>query len=340
MKIYMRLNGVDYYDYDVILTETPWRLRHIKDLSNYTVIDKNVEKDLENITSLLDMQCVPQKGSSVHIVPDCPYALNDIRNNYTIKRSIDTADFNVFSEYSKTNSIWIIKPEYYILPNLKTVIIFNGQRNYKASLQVASAILGKNITEEDVILSADSFSIYASISNGYFKLLKKELTKPCVYYKNLDINSSLELTEDALQLVYASGKVQSRQDDSVNNFILQLNMLNQHNWREYPGTVNLLLNNILPGCCGVRNYVHRKLSQFPKQIKPFFSSYGKDLTFKNEKDYEMSKRLIYSILCSENIHFTTCDTLLNKLREANIDLDIYNKFFKTTVKIDEREYKE
>lgn len=340
MKIYMRLNGVDYYDYDVILTEIPWRQMHIKDTSSYTVIDKNVEKDLENITSLLDMQCAPQKGSSVHIVPDCPYALNDIRNNYTIKRSIDTADFNVFSEYSKTRCTWIHLTEYYIIPNLKTVIIFNSKRMDIASLPRASAILGKNIKEEDVILSTGTFSLYASISNGYFKLLKKELTKPCVYYKNLDISSSLELTEDALQLVYASGKIQSRQDDAVNNFILQLNMLNQHNWREYPGTVNLLLNNILPGCCGVRNYVHRKLSQFPKQIKPFFSSYGKELTFKNEKDYEMSKRLIYSILCSENIHFTTCDTLLNKLKEAHIDLDIYNKFFKTTVKIDEREYKE
>lgn len=338
MKIYMRFQGVNYYDYDVIFAQVPWGIRHVKNLSKYVVLDSDIEEDISNITPFLNMQYVPQKGSSVHVVPDCPYALNDIRNNYTVKRSIDTADFNVFSDYTKKCSTWLPSYSICIIPKLKTVVLLNARQT--VSILSVSEILGKCVSQEDTIFLSKSLSIFSQVNEGYFKLLKGELEKPCVYYKNLDVNSSLELTEDALQLVYTSGKVQSRQDDAVNNFILQLNMLNQHNWREYPGTVNLLLNNILPGCCGVRNYVHRKLSQFPKQIKPFFSSYGKDLTFKNEKDYEMSKRLIYSILCSENIHFTTCDTLLNKLKEAHIDLDIYNKFFKTTVKIDEREYAE
>lgn len=101
MKFYGKIAGLDISGYDVTLVGKPWHMRHL-DIEtiykDYTLFDSDTDTLLGvGLTTILDMKTLPPKGSNVYIAPNCPLAMDDIRNNYTIKKKPDTGDYNVFS---------------------------------------------------------------------------------------------------------------------------------------------------------------------------------------------------------------------------------------------------
>ena len=344
MKFYGKIGGLDISGYDVTLVGKPWFIRHL-DIEtiykDYTLFDSDTDTLLDvGLTTLLDMKTLPPKGSNVYIAPNCPLAMDDIRNNYTIKKKPDTGDYNVFSSIN-TRRTWEINTAI-IVQKLHSVI-FLTQRNVTSNVDavtIAKATLAETVSEEDVHLINSISSLYFGKGcDAYTQLLEKKYKKTCVYYKNLDINSAVELTLDSLMLVYNTGKVQSRSKDAVDNFVLQLNALNQYNWREYPGTIRALLTEILPNECGVRNYVSNTISKFPKQVKGLIQNHF-NLEFHSKKDFDMCKEMIETILGSKDIRFCTYADLKDHLDEKHISTNLYNTFFNMVVKITEKEYEE
>ncbi|MBQ3949786.1 MAG: hypothetical protein II661_04850, partial [Bacteroidales bacterium] len=68
-------------------------------------------------------QIAPPKGSSVYLFPGCPYAVNDIRANYTIKRKIDTADYNVVSkDHVHSLGCFLDRDIYAVFPSQKIIV--------------------------------------------------------------------------------------------------------------------------------------------------------------------------------------------------------------------------
>lgn len=294
----------------------------------------------EGIKSLLDLSIHPKKGETIYVAPDCPYASNDIRNNYTIKRNIDSATYNVFSPLSQ-NGRRIYAYGYGVAANKKKIVLFDRTKIF-THLDCSAIIQDPNIKKDDYEIYPyvnNRFTIFRIVkyNDAFVQLLSKSLTKPCIYYENLDISTKQELTLDNLLLVYNTGKVHSRNKDAVDNFVLQLNALNQFNWREYPGTVGMVLGNILVRERGVRNHVSNKISTFPKQVQNIIKC-SRGNPFSTEKDFNMAKQFIYNILKSENIVFSSMSDLEQHLEGACISLDLYNKFFNTTVKITEKKY--
>ena len=355
MRGIIRLGGITYEDYDITLMREQRRCDYKDKILDNNYVSTIVKK-VNSLVSSMPKEKIP-KGSSVYLAPDSPYAVADVRKNYTIKRDFDTADYNVLKELDTTSSFHINVYGYAISDMDKKILIFNGGNgnftydDWTKEIAISSGGFSKQAVRDLLFVPLNyrtgyggtkSYNSYGTLfafkaTPAHLALYDGKLTKPCVQYSALDLNSELELSQDVLQLVYNAGK-QKRTQNTLDNFIIQLNTLNNYNWRDYAFTVSMLLHSILPGFCGVRNYVDNHLSTFPKQIKNLFDNRTAVLT--NEKDFQMAKSFLKNILGLDGTKFVSLENLSSHLDQAHVPLDCFNTVFNTMVKITERNYED
>lgn len=355
MRGIIRLNGTTYEDYDITLMCKQERY----DYKNKILVSDRGSTVVYKINSLVHSMPTGKipKGSSVYLTPDSPYAVADVRKNYTIKRDFDMADYNVLKELDTLWSFRIDVYGYAISDIDKKILIFNGangdftREDWTKEIALSSGVFSKQTVQELFFVplvptnSGYGYQYYNSYGTLYaFKitpvhlaLYDGKLTKPCVQYSALDLSSDLEVTQDILELVYNAGK-QRRDENTLENFLLQLNTLNNYSWRDYGFTIDMILNDILrKGNC-VRNYIDNHLSSFPKQIKALFGNHV--TTFCNEKDFYASKVFLKNLLGLDGTKFTSIENLNSKLEESGVPLECFNKVFNSMVKITEKEYED
>lgn len=326
---FVEMDGIKYFGYELFsLEDAGGRFYEKAD----TVVDYKVYRKLADLDgSLLDTSAVPKKHSSIFLAPNCPYGIEDVRNNYTLKREADKGDYNVITPLKPYQNVGYVPVKTCaIFPSKRAIVtsacgldrykIFNAAQKFIPDLDMG-----------EMLYSTVKYSLILLKDCKIFRmLLNNELSKPCVSYKTLDINSENELTLDVLLLVYKAGTA-GRWRDKEDDFIMQLNVLNQHNWREYHGTMALLFGDLLRD--GVYSNMRRRPSLYSKAVQELLKCGSKGIVFSNEKDFALAQALVNSLLDVGDCRFTTVKDLINKLRSFHISHDTFNELYNDMVRL-------
>lgn len=340
-KVYLKVNNVLYSDYDVVALENSVTLHEDRIYLSYEV-HKEFEVKLANLAEDTSVQA-PQQGSEINVIPRCSESIDNIRKCYTIKKGYDTATCNVFSTWHYNK--WKQYVTYSICPALETICFWNtsyrnsGDSEFKAKVASMYAQAGISYTDmvSDTIIGHTSLYEYDKVE-AWEHFLTGTLTKPALHINKLSLSAGEELTDDVLKLIYIVGSVQANEPDAEKNFVLQLNVLNNYNWREYPHTMYLLFHNILrrnSGCIARSMQYHPSYfkSAYNKVVKQFIDYHGVPSTEITEKDFCMGQRIISKILDVDKTIFVSPARLYEKLEQAGICMQVFETYFNSIVKI-------
>ena len=333
-RLFCRIDGVDYFDWTLYWTN-PLYGYNPKDSG--VVLDSDIQKSFENLNSrVVDYTFVPPYGSEIHVVPGCPVGMADIRKNYVIKRRPDEGCCNVFSPL-KTNWRWIENKDCAIIPSKKAIVVA-GSWYSSSDSRIRQRVREEfpDIVESDVQYYNKNLNLrYTEIPEQWIMLLKGELKKPCISYEKLEFKTDNEVNLDILYLVYKTG-MQKWSDENQKAFCLQLCALNEHNWRDYLGTISALFNEILnpkknSGICANELIT---ISRFPKACKELVrQGYQAEVPFISEKDMQMTQKLILRIVgLSGDTPFTTIEKLATEFNKQKIDMNCFYRSFDNIVK--------
>lgn len=330
-SVYITIDGVDYKDYKLYVNDTSYNNGNPPTEYSAVVLDN---KPMNSLCTMQSDQKVP-KGSSIYCTPNLSIPINDVRNNYTIKRKPEDADYIIISR----NGFKVVGQTYtysmIAIPSKKYFIAYIDRTDLQKLIEAAKTIFPDLDTSEVVDLGTYSrwFSILAPIE-AYKDILDGTTTKVIASESNLDLNTENELTVDTLQLLLAASKGKGTFENVEKDYIIQLKVLNQHNWREYPYTIYNVFNFMLKWGSDIDRYVRSHLSKYPKEIKNLYRSYkfvsDKDV---KEKDFCLLQNLFMSILKIDSTIFASLVDVQNKLSANNIPVTAFNRLFNPIVKI-------
>lgn len=326
---YITYNKVDYFGYD-LYSDTDF---HQTSLVSQDIVEKATGQD----NSLFTTQAV-KLGSELTIVPDCAIALADIRKSYVIKRKLDAGDYNVFSP---------IKDQYYhsytgfciIIPSLKKVYYQYYTYNKKIE-DLQRAILydhpGLSINDLLTIPTSNYRLKKIKLTDGWKNLLEGKLTKPSILISSLSINSQQKLTVDALYIAYKAAYSYDGAlgTSDVEKYELQLNVLNNYNWRDYPGTMTLY--NDLTSASRLVQYCKSHTSSFSKTIRNILKNPNTE--FVSEEDYNLGLQLFQRIMNLGERKIVSLGALTEKMSSNHVSRCILNTFYSQAVRLEARNY--
>jgi len=293
------------------------------------------------IDKLLDKNFVVQPKSEIHVVAGCPFAMQDIRNNYKVKRGFDEGCCNIFSPMPWVSNRWL--DGFVIFPQSKIIVLIPYYSHIKQSewLQKACESAGKdnNCLNETYTMYQRSYVVHiTNKSPEYVNLLTGNYKKPCVSYKKLQMTNVNELTVDILQIVYNAARLDYSQKN-LDNLKTQLMMLNQHNWRDYPGTMSILFGDILRNT-KLWGRLKCTPSQQPKPIKQLMDFVWKEQDIKDAKDYEMAHSFVDAVLGVGEGKYPTFENVCKKINDSGINLRTFSMIYNTMVRITPKRYGE
>ena len=335
MKVTFTYNGTRYCDFEVVTPNLEFIQRY-----NYAVgnEERAILSNSDNAMVDLTQKIVPADKSNLYIAQPCPLCNADIRKHYGIKRSPDTADYCVVSPnynlwYSVHTSFATV-----VVPVLNQVYCFFG-RQYAATHSIRSHVdycTSGTITDKDMVEIPElvKFNFCNGIPEFYRDWFASKISKPVVYYENLNMDTGNVLNPDLLYLIYKTANG-SRSKDDCDKLILQLQSLNQHNWRDYPGTLGILFKYMI-GHNGPAYYkVAWTESKLPKAVKQFAWMNIDEPNIENmsHDDFELSRHFLSQILNLNDTKYVTIDSLINKVNEFHIPINVLNSFFNVAVRI-------
>lgn len=283
----------------------------------------------------------PKEGSEIYVAPDCPYATNDIRNHYKIKRGIDSGVCNVISVLSLSPSWWMSASSAVACLEEKTLFFFDCKL-YTCPSYVTEYF---GFMPKMIKIINDSITFHKAskqIPEVITKLLKGELKKPYVFAHQLILNNPNPVTEDTLTVFET---VAIRRDSPKNEeaFLLQLQALNQCDWRKHLGSlcrVCRLLTDITSYSSVINNIRHKK-SRIPKAAKAMWEEliHPKKwpMAFQDEEDYNLWLNWFSNYMkIPQKAAKTTLDTLNEKVYgEAR---GLFKELYSTRVLVAPRTY--
>ena len=336
---FIEVDGIKYFGYEIYSIPDKWGRHPENQEENEFVVDSNTCDKLRLLhESLVDNTIAPPKGSKIYLAPDCPYGIEDVRNNYTIKRRPDTGDYNVLSPLKPHNMYHSLTVATLVIFPSKRIIVIHGENKTREDMFDYAQLHGLDVDISEMLYkNYSSYKYFSIIRNAevFRKLLSNELTKPCVSYESLNINSENELTTDVLQLVYQTGSTNKWMPDAEKNFIIQLNVLNQHNWREYKGTVAMLFGEMLND--GVYRSMIQTPSRYSKTIQELFAA-RKDCGFMSEKDFNLARTFVDNLLNIGDCKYTTVKDLHCKLLSIGLSQSTFSRLYKDVVRLTPRSF--
>lgn len=336
---YFNIDDVNFYDYTLYSDQ----VNEPTVSEDSFIVDKLFLGRLKNISYLTDATIKPPRQSEIYITPKLPYPIEDIRNNYKIKRVPDSGAYNVIGPIQVSYENHVCGCAVAVFPSLKAIFVKSkyGDIDKKSVYRKALMYLPNADYAEMIYKEFHSWKIHVVINNQdvYKKLLDGTLVKPCVPYTNLDIAGRNQLTNDVLTLVRKTGEVPWTEKDAERNFIMQLNVLNQHNWREYPGTIAMLFLELMYGNrSSIYMEVRNHISRYSKVVKELL--FHRDVKFASEKDQEFARQYINELLNIGECRYTTVKTLKDKLREINLSISTFDQLYNNIVRLTPKKYEE
>ena len=322
-QVFIKIGGNSYFGYKgYVFANGDYYLKRYCEpgliITNRSVTDMFTE---DHIDAYLDDNFVLKSGDPIHVVPDCKYAINDLRNNYQIKRSFDAGVCNVFSPLKyPAIAMWIQRVA--IIKRYNAICFFADRDN----MYITDAIremhkVFPDLTIADVLLldHQDCNSIICTKKlKNYLPLLLNTAKNPCVSYKKLEFNTN-ELTSDVLMLVKKCGSVDRYSPDAEKNFLIQLAVLNQHNWRDYPRTIMNMFSTI--GYGTIKDEVFSHPSKYPKYVNEMYDMSRASRPKYTEKDFNLSREFYANVLeLKSDTMFVDTLALQYKLNNVGISL--------------------
>ncbi len=334
-KLYYERGDVKLDGYTLYLTDTdkfsPEKLGLPGYCMNYTVFQNLSDSCLRNTVP----GTIPQ-WKSIYVFPHCPYASNDIKAHYTVKRDADAGDYNVFVPIDRWKRYKTIQCLLY-WPYRKVAVGSMTDSNEKKLLEIARDIF-PDMSEYELkscVVRDEYFYIYwlNDPKELYRKALDGDFKKPLVSFKQLDITNGNNLTLEVLKLVYHTVK---NRDSNYDDIVTQLEMLNQYDWRNYPGTMFILT------CLLQKYYKFKRMSgrssNYNKTVREFLNITKCECI--TAADMEMAQSLLYYVMGFDGTRFVTLSNLLRKLDDLRLPADIFEGIFDSIVRISPRKIEE
>lgn len=324
-KAYFEINGVKYYDYDIFINF--YTRRKIPDYCvNADVFD------LLKSGTLLDNTTSPAEGSDIYVATDCSIPIEDLKAHYNIKRNEDTGDFNVFeisSNYKQKTCVEGL----IIFPSNKCIFADIQDNTEEQMFELAAKLFPNIVTSDAVVIRRCTTIIWPDDSKGnYPLLLKGSLSKPCIPVSSLNVTGNNKLTLDVLWLAYLTATSKSDLKHSMVNFIIQLNVINQCNWIEFPGTM-AVWNEVIKYTSLV-NKINRRRTLFPKIVRRLIPSRPERVPFTSNEDKKLAQDFVARVLnLPSDPVFVSVSKLETILCKYDLTLETFNKLYDTTVKI-------
>lgn len=330
-RAYFEINGNRYYGYDFYVRSDSGISPQEYDI----VVNEPVKDRLRTLEGLLDENYVPDDGAEIHVVPDCPICMDDIRKNYRIRRSPDRGKCNVFSPYRKGVRWSRSAGMTGIIPSLKVIVC---DTQYNANKDTLNALIRSMVPnavgigpDQIIYVSNRVFYMGLRISDAYIWLLDGALRTPAISYKKLRLCHGNLLTPDALFMFYQAGMRNKYDANAERDFIMEASALNQTDWRDYPGTLSLLMNEILKRGDIIKEVVCRTKSTLPKAIRELLSVRPSD--YAGSEDRKMASALVQEILDIREEKFTDIETLFGTMASKGISFQTFKSFYRNMVRI-------
>lgn len=344
--VFFEKDGQLFSDF-TLLTDT-----HSGNFGNGTaaIVSPEVHKKLLSPDSGFYSKIVVPQKSAITMATPYKYAAQDLRNNYKLKRSLDACDYNVFS----TEDIRDYRSNYfsnvYVYAPMKLIVAildnYNHTQNYPemAVRQMAYDYFGRReqAVPDNFFIAENHFDRIelrqlAYSSEAWGKLLDGSLKKPCVLDSMLQLNTSNKLSVDILKMIYTIGnKVWSIEAEK--NFLVQLNVLNQYDWRCKKGTVACLLTmlNYKQGSSYNRSIFSEIMthpSRYPKQIKELIECV-RNGSFEDDKDRELCTEFLCDLLkIKTDGMIVRMSEYINKSYDNHVPWTVMYELFSPVVRI-------
>ena len=337
--VYINLAGNKYYDYVGITDFWPSYLKRKVKEKSILISGDIIDSLVENLSSYLDDTVVLNDNDDIHIVPDCVYSIRDIRNNYKIKRDFDSGKYNVFSPIKPYIDRFAVHT-IVVVDRLKKIALLDNKYTYPSGAKKAALDLIPEAEYEDMEFFSCSLRLcYSSHIAPYMHLVVGDAKKPCISYTKLKFNNSNELTPDVLMFVYKAGITSEYESsEAEENFLVQLGILNQHNWRDYPRTISFLFYALKNR--GVAHDVFCTMSKYPKHVKEIYDvAYNHSLPFMSEKDFLMAQQFVQMLLdVKPETMFVQTKQLMDKIVNSGFRLDYFSELYNTVTRIVPKKY--
>lgn len=276
-------------------------------------------------------------GSSVYVNQPCSSPIETIRRKYTIKRDFNNADYTIFPTdipypRSTTKIVYAIA----FFPSCGGCVTFDRNMSYNDAVSAVKTAY-PNLPVNDLHIVSGYYRLYKySMTEAMRLFIMNKFTKPLTTIKGLDLNSDAEVTADLLQIIYSLG-ISSRSVDNAKNFVLQLESLYNHNWREYKGSIIFLFNIFESTWCTAYDVITHKSRYFSKSVKELYSECGSS-NFVSNKDRRMIQSLLMKILEMKDSMFVSLTSMLGKLKNARVSPYFFAELFDCTVRITPKIY--
>ena len=321
---YLTLNGNEYKGYTLYLAI------YSKFDDSYIAVTQDFYTNLcTGDLETIDKTAAPAEGCSLYVAPNCAIPIDDLRNRYTIKRSIDTGDYNVLSP-NKISFKYTYKTTFAVIPSRKIIVACDGNLDSNNMLKYINQNL-PGIGCSGMYIETIRTRIYyiKDCSYALRKLLSGTCKKPWVLHTQLKFSSVNTLDLDVLQLLYSIGI--NYTETSISDFIRQLVAINQYNWREYKGTMSLLL--AILSSFMTFTIISRKKSCLPKAAAIIVKECNSP-TFMSSEDIRLAQSFISQIMNMNDLRFVAFDALYNKLVRNSIPIHYFTALYKSIVKIE------
>ena len=317
------------YNFKKFVAETPLSDEVIYYDSLYAT---KVANNIDKVTPTLSSKLFLDSGN--------PYANADIRKNYTITYKPEKADYIIISKQSfeeKSTSNFLI------LPSIMKVVCFNfpyyntNDNTYKK--HAVKAI--KESFPDDWIMDNSKWvrTRYIQYKGKVdIRMAYDSNTNKCAWYDSLCMNSGDDLTVDALMILAQAAKAQAYSSENEKNCVLALQMINNLNWRSYPGTMGRF-SYLIGGKYNTFSEMRHHPSRFPKPVKEILTfSNSSDENFAGEKDYNLWLAFIQKFLSVDGIKFIKMGDVNKRLRNESRYEDLFYQTFECITRVKPKSY--
>lgn len=293
---------------------------------------KKVISNVDKVTPTLNSKLFLDAGN--------PYANADVRKSYSITYKPEKVDYIVISQ-QKLNERYYA--DFLVLPALNKIIRFDfpdGNSNdatYRKKAEAAVKLVFPDewIMDNSVWINSKYFQYNGKIDiRGAYD----DSTNKIAWYSSLSLNAGEELTVDALMIFTQAAKVKGFSSENEKNCVLAMQMINNLNWRTYPGTMSRLVY-LLDKRDTILGDMRCHPSRFPKPITEMLTHRGYyDEDFAGEKDYNLWLEYMKKYMRLEEEKFVKMGDVKKRLNGDGVYEQLFYQTFSCITRIKPKSY--
>lgn len=281
----------------------------------------------------------PTLSSKLFLDIGSPYANADVRKNYTITYKPENADYIMVSKQAFMENSY---SDFLILPSIMKVVLFNfpygtnGEEKYK---KAAVKALKESFPDDWIMDNSKWVKTRYIQYNGKIDIrIAYDNKTKCAWYDSLCMNSGDDLTVDALMILAQAAKAQAYSSENEKNCVLALQMINNLNWRSYPGTMGRFSCLI-----GQRHNIYSEMTHHPsKYSKPvkeiLTSSHSYQEEFAGEEDYNLWLAFIQKYLSVDGVKYIKMGDVNKRMRNEALYEDLFYQTFECITRVKPKSY--